>query len=87
MDNLTESKAASGIGGSISRLCSYKLKTDYSIKLDVCKGESTSPECSHSFTGSSDHCLVKLVALIAVGSLSLCLLSSLCSFFKRLLNL
>lgn len=87
MDNLTESKQGSRLGDAVRKMCAYTLKTDYDMKLEVYKNDTaTQPECSHSFTGSSKKCIVKAVAVAAAASLAICLISSLCSFFSRLLK-
>ena len=83
--NSIERKSGSKMRDAAHKLCGYTLKTDYDMKLEIYKDESaTQPECSHSFTGSSKKSIVKTVALIAVGSVVICLISSLCSFFSKL---
>lgn len=83
----TESKAGSKMRDAARKLCGYTLKTDYDMKLEIYKDDSAAqPECSHSFTGSSKKNVVKTVALVAAGSVIICLMSSLCSFFSKLLK-
>ena len=88
MENSSTSKASSKLVDAIKRLCGYTLKTDYSVKLEVCESDSSArPECSHSFTGSSQKSIVKTVAVVVAASMMICLISSLCSFFCNLSKL
>jgi hypothetical protein len=50
MNNPTESKASKKLCDAARGICDYKLKTDYNVKLEISKGDTT-PECSHSFSG------------------------------------
>lgn len=87
MNNLTESKAGSKLSDAARKLCEYTLKTDYDVTFEICKDKNaTQPECTHSFTGNSKHCLLKMAAAVAVGAFVVCAVSSLCSFFSKLLK-
>ncbi len=87
MENLSESKASSKLSDAIKRLCGYTLKTDYDMTLEIYKDDGAAlPECSHTFTGNSRKNIVKTVAFIAAASIMICLVSSLCSFFSKLLK-
>ena len=85
MNEQTESKVSTKLCDAARGICDYKLKTDYNVKLEISRGE-TAPECSHSFTGSSEHCIVKMAAVIAVGIIVIRVISSACALISRLLN-
>jgi hypothetical protein len=85
MNNPTESKVSNKLCDAARGICDYKLKTDYNVKLEISKGDTT-PECSHSFSGKSEHCIVKMAAVIAVGMLVIRIISSVCALISRLLN-
>ena len=87
MENSSESKASSKLGDAIKRLCGYTLKTNYDMTLEIYKDDAALlPECSHTLTGTSRKNIVKTVAFIATASIIICLVSSLCSFFSKLLK-
>lgn len=85
MNSSTESKVSTKLCDAARGICDYKLKTDYNVKLEISKGDSA-PECSHSFSGKSEHCIVKMAAVIAIGVLVIRIISSVCALISRLLN-
>ena len=85
MNDKTESKVSTKLCDAARGICDYKLKTDYNVRLEISKGGST-PECSHLFTGSSEHRIVKMAAVIAVGILVIRTISAVCALISRLFN-
>jgi len=82
MNGPTESQTQSCRKNILRELCAYKLKSDYNLKLALKKDGDNGSMCSHTMSGSSEHNIVKLAAVVAAITVSVCAISSVCSLLS-----
>ncbi len=64
-------------------LSDLRLKKDYEMTLSLYDKKSPdTPECTHTLKGSSDHSLMKMLAVVGVISITLSAICCVCSLFK-----
>jgi len=84
MENTTEKKMLCKAKKLCGRLCRLRVKTDYSLSVSLYDAENgSSPECAHETQGSSDHSILKLVAVICAMSVIAAATSSICTMCKN----
>ena len=84
MENIMQSKAVCKAKDFVKSLGDIRLKKDYSLSISVYNAnDADSEKCAHTFKGSSDHGLVKMMAAAGVASVFASAVCALCSLMHR----
>ena len=83
MNKLANNPAVCKAKDLCKSLCDLRLKKDYEMTLTLYDKKSPdAPECTHNLKGSSDHSLIKMLAVVGVVSIALSAICGICSLFK-----
>ena len=83
MNKLTNTPVVCKAKAFFKSLSDLRIKKDYDTTITLYdKNTPDAPECTHNIKGSSDHSLMKMLAIVGVVSITLSAICSICSLFK-----
>lgn len=83
MSKITNNPATCKVKELLKSLSDLRIKKDYNVTVTLYdKNAPEVSECTHKLNGSSDHSLIKLLAVVGVVSVALSAICGVCSLFK-----
>jgi len=83
MKDMSESPIVRKATALCRSLADVRIREDHDVTLKIYNASSPStPECEHIMTGSSDHSLIKTIAVIGAVSLVMTAFCTACSLLR-----
>lgn len=83
MKSLSENPIVCKAKTACKNLSDIRIKNDYNMTVTLYDAKAPeTAECSHTMKGSSDHSLMKLLAIVGIVSVVMSAICCVCSLFK-----
>ena len=84
MKNISENPMVKKTCSALKSLSDIRVKNDYNMTVSLYDAKaSETPECTHTVKGSSDHSLIKLLAVVGIVAITASAVCGVCSLFHR----